>query len=276
MMKIFDTHAHYSDAVYDADRESVLKKIYEDGVTHAVLIGAGIVESKSEKELAREFNKLSGVPKLFFTIGDHPDEIPKIDPDSEEGTKYLLELENLCKDGRGIVEAVAIGEIGLDYHGDFKTDEDYKNQAKWFIAEIDLAKKLGLPIVVHSRDACKDTLELVKNYAKDLSGIIHCFSYEKEIAAEYVKLGYYVGVGGTVTFKNGRKIKEVVEHIPIENIVTETDAPWLSPMPYRGERNDSSRIKYVIEEIARLKNVDTEYAMNILYDNAFKVYRLKR
>lgn len=273
MIKIFDTHAHYSDTIYDVDRDDLFKKMYNNGVMSVTLIGASLEESKNEKELAIKYGDVNGVPKFYFTVGDHPDEIPKYSPDSDEGVKYLSELENVCKiDAK--VSAIAIGEIGLDYHGDFKTEEDYKNQAKWFIAEIDLAKKLGLPIVVHSRDACEDTFNIVKEHMKGMKGIIHCFSYEKEIAIEYVKLGFHIGVGGVVTFKNGRKLKEVVENIPIEMIVTETDAPWLSPTPHRGERNDSSHIKYVIEEIARLKGMDVEKAADILYNNALDVYNL--
>lgn len=273
MIKIFDTHAHYSDSVYDVDRENLFKNMYDNGVVSVTLIGGNLEESRKEKELAIKYGDVKEVPKFYFTVGDHPDEIPKFSPDSEEGVKYLAEIESLCYiDAK--VSAIAIGEIGLDYHGDFKTEEDYKNQEKWFMAEIELAKKLGLPIVVHSRDACADTFNIVKEHMKGVNGIIHCFSYEKEIAIEYVKLGFHIGVGGVVTFKNGRKLKEVVENIPIEMIVTETDAPWLSPTPHRGERNDSSYIKYVIEEIARLKEMDVEKAADILYNNALDVYNL--
>ena len=273
MIKIFDTHAHYSDNVYDNDRETLFKKMYEDGVASITLIGASLEESKKEKELAIKCANAKGVPKFYYTIGDHPDEIPKFSPESQEGTDYLEVLENLCKTN-GKVDAIAIGEIGLDYHGDFKTEDDYKNQKEWFKCEISLAKNLNLPIVVHSRDACEDTFSIVKEYMKGMNGIIHCFSYEKEKAIEYAKLGFYIGVGGVVTFKNGRKLKEVVESIPIEKIVTETDAPWLSPTPHRGERNNSSYIKYVIEEIANLKGMDVEKTAEILYNNALDVYGL--
>ena len=190
--------------------------------------------------------------------------------------EYTLHSSNATPENLNISECdffFPMG-IGLDYYGDHKGKEDYELQKKWFIAEINLAKKLDLPIVVHSRDACKDTLDIIKTYAKGLTGIIHCFSYEKEVALEYVDMGYCIGVGGVVTFKNGRKLKEVVEAIPIENIVAETDAPWLTPMPYRGKRNESDYIKYVIEEIAKIKNIDVETTAEVLYNNALEVYGL--
>ena len=275
MINIFDTHAHYSDEIYDLDREELFRTMYSDGVKAVTLIGASLENSKKEKEVAIKYRNIELVPKFFYTVGDHPDEIPKFEPESELGTNYLKELEELCF-ANGSLDAIAIGEIGLDYHGDFKTNTDYKNQKKWFISEIDLAKRLNLPIVVHSRDACKDTFDIIKEQAKGMKGIIHCFSYEKEIALDYVKLGFYIGVGGVVTFKNGRKLREVVDSIPIDSIVTETDAPWLSPMPFRGKRNESSHIKYVIDEIAKIKNMSVDETASILYTNALNVYGLKK
>ena len=273
MIKIFDTHAHYSDAIYDDDREELFKEMYHNGVKAITLIGASLEESKNEKAIAVKYDGKENFPRLYFTIGDHPDEVPKFSPYSEEGKKHLTEIAELTKvDDK--VKAVAIGEIGLDYYGDFKADKDYINQADWFIAEIDIARKLGLPIVVHSRDACKDTYDIVKEYAKGMKGIIHCFSYEKEIALNYIDLGFHIGIGGVVTFKNGRKLKEVVEAIPLESIVTETDAPWLSPVPYRGKRNESTYVKYVIEEIAKIKKIGVEDLAEILYNNALDVYNL--
>lgn len=273
-MRIFDTHAHYNDTIYDVDRKEIFKKMYGERVSDIALIGASLLDSKKEKELAKFYNKVEGVPRFYYVIGDHPDEIPKYSPDCEEGVKYLKQVEDLVYDDNGKIEAIAIGEIGLDYHGDFKNEDDYKRQKEWFIAELSLARKLDLPIVIHSRDACKDTLDIVKTFAKGLTGIVHCFSYEKETALEYVRLGFCIGVGGVVTFKNGRKLVEVVDAIPIENIVTETDAPWLSPTPYRGKRNDSSYIKYVIEEISRIKNIDIDTTAEVLYNNALEIYGL--
>lgn len=270
-MKIFDTHAHYSDEKYDIDRDDLFKKMYADGVKKITLIGSNFIESKKEKNVANLYNQYKDMPHFYFAVGDHPDDIPKCSPDSADGLKYLDSIKKLALDGD---KAIAIGEIGLDYHGDFKDESDFENQKRWFVAEIELARSLKLPIVVHSRDACKDTLDYIKTYANDMRGILHCFSYEKEIALEYVKLGYHIGIGGTVTFKNARKTKEVVESIGIENIVTETDSPYLAPTPHRGERNESSYIRYVIEEIANIKNMDVEKVSEILYQNALEVYGL--
>ena len=272
-MKIFDTHAHYSDEKYDIDREELFRRMFREGVDRITLIGASKSESEKEKDVAYRYNLIDGMPKFYYTVGDHPDEIPKCDPDSSEGVNYLDELKKLMYD-KGKVGTIAVGEIGLDYYGDFKTESDYENQKKWFLAEINIARELNLPIVVHSRDACKDTLDMIKTHARDLRGIIHCFSYEAEIAKEYVKMGFHIGIGGIVTFKNGRKVKEVVEAIDIGSVVTETDAPWLSPTPFRGERNESTYIKYVIEEIATIKNMDVEVTADILYNNALNVYSI--
>lgn len=265
-MKIFDTHAHYSDSKYDEDREELFKKMYIEGVDRICLIGPNLSETKEEKAIIQKYKDMDGIPKFCFTAGDHPDEIIKEKPDSEKGVKHLADFES------ELSGAVAVGEIGLDYFGDGKDENTYKHQKEWFIAFLELAKKLHLPIVVHSRDACKDTLDIIKTYGKDLTGIIHCFSYEKEIANEYIKMGYYIGIGGALTFKNNRKNKEVVENIPIESIVTETDCPWLAPTPHRGERNESDYIKLVIDEIARLKGTTADAISDVLYKNALDVY----
>lgn len=273
-MRIFDTHSHYNDSKYDEDRYDVLKDIYANFVDRIVLVGANLKDSISEKTLALEINAKTDMPKCYFTVGTHPDEIPLYSPESTDGLNYLAALEE-CSKVDGKVKAVAIGEIGLDYYGDSKTDETYKKQFEWFIAEMELAKKLNLPVVIHSRDACNDTYKLIKEYGKGLTGIIHCFGYEKEIAKKYIDLGFYIGVGGVLTFKNARKLVETVEAIPVETIVTETDCPYLAPTPHRGERNVSSYIHLVIDEIAKIKKISKEELANTLYDNAIDVFNLK-
>lgn len=273
-MKIFDTHAHYCDSKYDEDREKLFKKMYIEGVDKVCLIGPNYTESVAEREIAFKYSEYINMPHFFYTVGDHPDEIIKGKSDSKEGTEHISKMEKLCFDDNGEKTAVAVGEIGLDYFGENKDDDIFEHQKEWFIAYLELAKKLKLPIVVHSRDACEDTLKIIKEHGKGLSGIIHCFSYEKEIAMEYVKMGFHIGIGGVVTFKNARKLKEVVENIPLESIVTETDCPWMAPTPHRGERNESGYIKYVIEEVAKIRVVDVEETSEILYKNCMEAYNL--
>lgn len=268
-MKIFDTHSHYADNKYDEDRLLLFNKMFNEGVSDITLIGASKKESEAVVTLSSFYKNEINIPKLYYTIGVHPDEIINEIPSSSKGVRHLEKLKLLANG------SVGIGEIGLDYYGEGKDDKLKLHQKEWFIAYLELAKELKLPIVVHSREACKDTLDIIKEYGKDLSGVIHCFAYEKEVAKEYVDMGYFIGVGGVVTFKNGRKTKEVVSYIPIDKIVTETDSPWLSPTPHRGERNESTHIKYVIKEIANIKNIEIEKVANIVYENAYRLYCLK-
>ena len=166
---------------------------------------------------------------------------------------------------------MAVGEIGLDYHWDVEPRDVQKH---WFVRQIELARKLNLPINVHSRDAAEDTFNIIKEHAQGLKGIIHCFSGSKELAVEYVKLGFHIGVGGVVTFKNGKKMKQVVEAIPLEWIVLETDCPYLAPEPHRGKRNNSSYIKHMAEKIAEIKGLTTEEVLEQTNKNAKAVYGL--
>ena len=164
-----------------------------------------------------------------------------------------------------------MGEIGLDYYWD---NESHDLQKKWFIRQLELARELDLPVLIHSRDAAADTMEIMKAHAEGLNGVIHCYSYSREMAQEYVKMGFYIGVGGVVTFKNGRKLKETVAEIPLESIVLETDCPYLAPEPYRGKRNHSAYIRYVAETIAEIKGVTYEEVVAQTEENARKMYRL--
>lgn len=166
-----------------------------------------------------------------------------------------------------------MGEIGLDYYWD---NESHDVQKKWFIRQLGLARELNLPVNIHSREAAQDTMEAVKEHGKGLDGVIHCYSYSKEMALEYVKMGYYIGVGGVVTFKNARKLKETVEEVPLASIVLETDCPYLAPETYRGKRNNSSYIKYMAEEIGRIKGVSGEEVIKQTGENARRLYRLQK
>lgn len=270
-MKIFDTHSHYNDEVYNNDIDNVLVSLKKDGVLELVNISAEIVDFDNLYNLTKKYKGNDSVPKMHYTIGFHPDNVPLYKSDSTDGNKLLDTMSSFVNKD---IKPIAIGEIGLDYYREGKDEEIKKCQKDWFIAEINLARELNLPIVIHSREACKDTMDILKEYAKDLKVVVHCFSYEKEIAKEYIKMGYYIGVGGVLTFKNERKLKEVVSEIPIDKILTETDCPYLSPTPHRGERNLSSYIKYVINAISNIKNIDEENLSEELYNNALRFYNL--
>lgn len=253
-MNIFETHAHYDDAAFNEDRDALLQQMHKEGINYIVNIGCSMETSRDIVEMIQKYDFLYG------TVGVHPSDI------AELTEKDMEELEALSKKDK----ILAIGEIGLDYHYDNVVKE---LQHKWFIAQLEIAKNRNLPVVIHSRDAAKDTLDIIKeHHSGATSGIIHCFSYGVEMAREYLDMGYYIGVGGVVTFKNAKKVKEVVEYTPLDRIVMETDAPYLAPTPYRGKRNSSLYLTYVAEEIAALKRISTEEVCEVTYQNALDVY----
>ena len=252
---IFDTHAHYDSSSFDEDREELLLSMKDQGVGTIVNVGATVESCFVVPEMAQKY------PFLYAAVGVHPDEVGDLNEETWALIKEQFKLDKV----------VAVGEIGLDYYWD---TQPHDVQKYWFIRQLDLARELNLPVVIHSREAAADTLEMIKEYGRDLDGVIHCFSYSKELAREYVKMGYYIGVGGVVTFKNARKLKEVVEETPIESILLETDCPYLAPVPYRGKRNNSAYIRYVAEEVGRIKGLTTEEVIRITEENAKRMYRL--
>ncbi len=250
---IFDTHAHYDDGQFDEDRAELLASMTENGVGTIVNVSASYASCERVTDMVRDY------PFLYAAVGVHPDEVGDLDEESFARMKALFTREKV----------VAVGEIGLDYYWD---KESHEIQKKWFIRQLELAGELGLPVVIHSREAAADTMEIMKRYAKGLKGVIHCYSYSREMAKEYVKMGFYIGVGGVVTFKNARKLKETVEEIPLASIVLETDCPYLAPVPYRGKRNHSAYIRYVAEEVARLKGLSCEEVIRQTEKNAKELY----
>ena len=236
---IFDSHAHYDSQQFDEDREELLLSMEANGVGTIVNAGASWDSVTEVVELAQKY------PFMYAAVGVHPDEVGALD---DERFEYM---KAQCKKDK----VVAVGEIGLDYYWD---NESHDVQKKWFIKQLELARELDLPVIIHSRDAAADTLEIMKEYGQGLRGVIHCFSYSIELAREYVKMGYHIGIGGVVTFKNGRKLKEIAAEIPLERILLETDCPYLAPVPFRGKRNDSHYISYVAQEIAELKGISYE------------------
>lgn len=257
MIKIFETHAHYDDDAFDEDRDELIKSMPENGILKVVNIGANIKTSKATTMLTEKYDFVYGA------VGVHPSDVSEL-----ERIGNLDDIEEMSHKEK----IVAIGEIGLDYHYD---DTDEELQKKWFVEQMNLARKRELPIVVHSRDAARDTIDIMQaEHAGELGGVVHCFSYSKEIAKIFLDMGFYIGVGGVVTFKNGKKLKEVVEYVPLDRLVLETDAPYLAPEPFRGRRNSSLLIPYSANMIAQIKNIDVDELYQVTYDNAIKLYRM--
>ncbi len=253
---IFDTHSHYDDEAFNEDRDALLTDFPKQGIGTVVTVGADIATSKAALSLAKKYDH------VYAALGVHPSETGDL---TEEGLEWIRQNASEKK-------VLAIGEIGLDYY--WKEPEPAV-QKVWFEKQIALAKEVDLPIIFHSREAAEETMKIIKDTkAYECGGVIHCYSYSKELAREFVKMGYFIGVGGVVTFKNGRKLKETVEDIPLEHIVLETDCPYLAPEPNRGKRNDSTNLYYVAEEIARLKGMTKEEVIAITEENAKRLYRM--
>ena len=254
---IFESHAHYDDEAFDVDRDELLSSMPKKGVSHIVNVSACIQSLNDIKALMEKY------PHVYGAFGIHPDEVGDLNDE------VIGQIQALCKHEK----TVAIGEIGLDYYWD---KEKHDLQKKWFERQMDLAREEDMPFIIHSREAAADTLDMTKSLKKSESGgIVHCFSYGKEIAREYLNMGLYIGVGGVVTFKNAKKLKEVVEYVPLENLLLETDCPYLAPAPYRGKRNTSLLIPYIAEEIASIKGVSYDEVVRTTHDNAMKVFKLK-
>ena len=256
---IFDTHTHYDDDQFDEDREVLLLSLAEQGVGAVANMGASMRGAKDSVELAKKYSF------VYAAVGIHPDHAKDLNEEEFARLKALATEEKV----------VAIGEIGLDYYWDSTEREDQKY---WFKRQLTLAQELNLPVVIHSREAAADTLDIMKEAyvqsGKSLTGVIHCFSYGVEMAQEYLKMDFYLGVGGVATFKNGRKLKEVIEAVPLDKIVLETDCPYLAPVPFRGKRNSSEKLHYVVAAIAEQKGVSEEEVERITWENACKLYRL--
>ena len=250
---IIDTHAHYDDEQFDEDRGEILGKMQDAGIGMIMDAGSTILSWDKIVKLTEEY------PFVYGAIGVHPDEVGNLDETQFARMERLLDKEKIK----------AVGEIGLDYYWD---NEPHEVQQKWFIRQLELAGEVKKPVIIHSREAAADTMYIMKNYAQGLDGVIHCYSYSREMAEEYVKMGFYIGIGGVVTFKNAKKLKDVAAAIPIEKIVLETDCPYMAPEPYRGKRNQSSYIRYVAEKIAELKEMSQEEVIAVTEKNARDLY----
>ncbi len=250
---IFDSHAHYDDEAFEPDRESLLSSLPEKGVARAVNCGCDVASSEKALSLSEKF------PFIYAAVGIHPENADECDD--------ISAIERLAKHNK----CVAIGEVGLDYH---YTKENKELQKEIFIAQIELSNRLGLPLIIHEREAYSDCLGILKAHTPK-KAVMHCFSGNSESVREVLKLGLYIGVGGTLTFKNNKKTVEMLPNVPLERLLFETDAPYLSPEPVRGKRNDSSNIKYVAERAGLILGKEADELLRITYDNAMKFFGIK-
>lgn len=250
---IFDTHSHYDDPKFDNDREILLSKMPQNGITKIVSCGCDLKTTEINKGLSEKFDF------LYFAAGFHPENL------NGATLRDLSKIEEYTRHPK----CVAIGEIGLDYYW---MDSTKDIQKQFFYEQIELSKQLDMPIIVHDRDAHGDTLEILKQTKP--RGVVHCFSGSVEMAREIIKIGMFIGMNGVATFKNARKSLEVIKEIPIERLVLETDCPYLAPHPFRGKRNDSTLIPYVAERVGEVLNMNTQDVLNITNKNAHELYRL--
>jgi len=248
----FESHAHYDDERFDEDRDTLLASFPAEGIETVVNASSDIKSSKASIALSEKY------PFFYAAVGVHPHDVENI---TEADIDELRELSKHPK-------VVAIGEIGLDYYYDLSPRD---LQRHWFKRQLELADELKMPVIIHSRDAAQECFDIIKN-SNVRNGVIHCYSGSAEMAEEYIKMGFYIGVGGSLTFKNNKKGVETVERIPIEKILIETDSPYLAPVPYRGKRNDSRLLKYVVERISQIKNIPENDICNITKNNAQNLF----
>ncbi len=251
---IFESHAHYDDRAFDEDRDILLNSLEENGIGGVMNVGASLETTKNTIALIEKYSFVYGA------AGVHPSHTGEL---TEEN---FTQLEQYCAHPK----IAAVGEIGLDYYW---KEPDKEIQKKWFARQLQLAGERKLPVILHSRDAARDTLDMVKSVGvSEAGGVIHCFSYGKEIAREYLEMDFYFGIGGVITFQNGRKLKEVVEYIPMEKILLETDSPYLAPVPYRGKRNSSLYLPLIAKEIAQIKGLDYDEVTETALRNTKRLF----
>lgn len=259
---IFETHAHYEDERFDADRAELLQSMQQEGISPIINVGSSIQSTKKSIELAETYDF------IYAAVGVHPSDIRDLEED-ETNIQWLYEQASHPK-------VAAIGEIGLDYY--WEKDEHIRlRQQYWFRRQLQLAKDTNLPVIIHSRDAAQDTLSIMAEACEqNITGVIHCYSYSAELAMEYIQMGYYIGVGGVVTFKNAKKLKETVAQVPLEWILLETDCPYMAPEPYRGKRNSSLYLPYVVKKIAEIKGMSEQEVIETTSRNAYRMYNIKK
>ena len=263
-VEFFDSHAHYNDEKFNEDREELITEIYKSGVTKLINAGYSLESSKYALEIAKKY-------EWIYTIsGISPNDIPER---KKELQKQIEELVNFIENEKNTNKIVGIGEIGLDYYWE-KDDLKRNIQKEAFIKQIEIANKFNLPIVIHTRDAVMDTLEILKKYPVTKRGVFHCCPLNRELVKEALKLEFYISFAGPITFKNSKNASEIINMVPLDKILIETDSPYLSPEPNRGKRNDSRNVKYMAEKIASVKNISLEEVARITYENACKIFSI--
>ncbi len=250
-MRFFDSHSHYNDEKFDEDREKILHEIYEAGITKIIVAGYDIESSKKAIDLSNKYDF------IYPICGISPNDILKTE---NEIIKQIKEIEDIAKADK----VVGIGEIGLDYYWN-KENKELQQMA--FINQIKLANKLNLPIIIHTREAVMDTIRILKENIPSKKGVFHCCPLNKELVKEGLKLGFYISLAGPITFKNSKNADEIIQMIPLEKMLIETDSPYLAPEPNRGIRNDSRNLKYLVEKIAQVKQIEPEKIAEITYNN---------
>lgn len=253
---IFDSHAHYDDDSFNEDREEVLKQLEENGIVGVLNCGASLEGARASLKLAME-NHI-----FYAAVGIHPENADELTEEAYEEIKIMANNPRVR----------AIGEIGLDYYWEENPPKDVQKAV--FRKQMELARELNLPVIIHDREAHKDTLDIIKEFP-EVTGVLHCFSGSAEFARECLKLGYYIGFTGVVTFKNAKKALEVVKEVPLDRLLVETDCPYMAPTPYRGKRNRSEYIKYIIDKISEIKGIPVHELENITINNTKNLLKIK-
>lgn len=251
---IFDSHAHYDDERFDADREETINRLFESGVVGVMNIGCSIERSKESVEFAQKYDK------FYAAVGIHPEDIYDLP------TNWL----DMLKEWTAYAKVVAIGEIGLDYHYE---NYDREAQIKAFRAQLELAKQVDIPVIIHSRDATEDTMNILREFKP--KGVMHCFSGSAEVAKQVLDLGMYISFTGVLTFKNAKRALGALEVVPMDKLLLETDCPYMAPEPHRGERCDSSLIPFIADKIAEVKGLETQDVLNTCTENTKRLFGIK-
>ena len=260
-MEFFDSHSHYNDEKFNEDRERIIEDTYKEGITKFVCAGYNIPSSLDSLEMSKKYEF------IYSICGISPNDIPQSEQELWKDIDEISKIATQNNDKR----LVAIGEIGLDYYWN-KENKELQKQA--FIKQIELANELELPIVIHSRDASIDTIEILKKHQVKKAGIFHCCQLNQEMIRQALELGYYISFAGPITFKNAKNAEDCVKIVPIDRILIETDSPYLAPEPNRGKRNDCRNVKYVAQKIADIKGLQLEEVAKATYENAMRIFEI--